>query len=449
VRRLEPFDAAPGHITLKADHIHNWVSEPVERGCLPIDRRQDGDVGARHLPRELRGYVGSGDASRINQLIRRVELLDPFQKERSLLGEEDRFAWIVAELGFVGFDLREIRLEGAVHRHVRRNAPSQVAAELRALRSVLPRASFGGAINLRRNDGVEVQHEAAMQIGQTFERSRLHQERRARTRRGRPCVVLTGTLHTADDLNAPVLRGLRLITQALERDPNFHFIPVIGRASFRSEHVIGTQIGRLAFCLLRHLVDPGDPRLGRPLGHRAVALDAEGIHAEHDRLATVVERADENLDVVVRLDLVAVRQSGVDGAGRSVRPDAEVNRGRRIPDQHLCSIVRRAAVDGGILGESGERYGLTPRRFLQRAVHRDLRVETRDTDPKLIVDPAVHRRVRPRLRTNRQSHKKGQDHRARRLLAMQSRRSVDVRVSWCPSESNPQFPVKASSSDRM
>ena len=83
-----------------------------------VDRGEKGHLGARRFAGELGRGDGLHDPPRVDQLARRVELLDPVEKEGPLLGEEERGAWIEDELAGIGFDLREIRMEGAVERQV-------------------------------------------------------------------------------------------------------------------------------------------------------------------------------------------------------------------------------------------------------------------------------------------------------------------------------------------
>src|SRR5207253_7869756 len=68
---------------------------------------------------------------------------------------------------------------------------------------------------------------------------------------------------------------------------------------------------------------------------------------------------------------------------------AEVDRCRRVPDQHLRRIGGRNPVVGGELGESGQYGRLLPHRFRQRAVDGDVGLDAGDADVELVVAAAV------------------------------------------------------------
>ncbi len=102
-----------------------------------------------------------------------------------------------------------------------------------------------------------------------------------------------------------------------------------------------------------------------------------------------------NLHVVVGRDLVAIGERRVHGAVRLERANADVQRGRRIPDQHLRRIGRGDAVERRELREAGEQRGLLPDRFVEHTVdHRDARLalDARNVDLELIVTSDVRRR---------------------------------------------------------
>src|SRR5688500_20069858 len=52
--------------------------------------------------------------ARVGDVQGRIEEVEPFEKERTLFGEEDREASIDGDLGYVRFDLREVGVEGEV-----------------------------------------------------------------------------------------------------------------------------------------------------------------------------------------------------------------------------------------------------------------------------------------------------------------------------------------------
>ena len=118
---------------------------------------------------------------------------------------------------------------------------------------------------------------------------------------------------------------------------------VIGDSPHRLEDEIRTEIGRLA---LHHRVVEPVAGGGAGLHQSPVRLHAERIDREDRRLAAVVEGAEQNLDVVVGGDPIAVGQGGVNRPVRLERPDPEVNRGRGVPDQHLGTVRRGNPIGG-------------------------------------------------------------------------------------------------------
>ncbi len=73
---------------------------------------------------------------------------------------------------------------------------------------------------------------------------------------------------------------------------------------------------------------------------RAVLLHAEGVHAEEEGPPPVVVSVEEDLDLVVAADVVAVGAGGADHVAVGlVRPDAEVDRGGAVPHEHLGLLL--------------------------------------------------------------------------------------------------------------
>src|SRR6266851_8301547 len=66
------------------------------------------------------------DRARVNGLDRRVEKLAAFEKERAALGKENREALIRRDDRRVGFDLREIGIDGGVDRRIVVRRPFQI-----------------------------------------------------------------------------------------------------------------------------------------------------------------------------------------------------------------------------------------------------------------------------------------------------------------------------------
>src|SRR5215469_9463553 len=134
-------------------------------------------------------------------------------------------------------------------------------------------------------------------------------------------------LHVADDVDAPILRILLLELDAAEGNANLDFITVRREMPFRLVDEVGAEIDRRR---------PGRsnvvPRAQDPFGDRAVLLHAERIDAKGNRMPTVNERREDDLDIVVAADLVPVGQGGVDGPMGLERTDSKVDRRRAVPD---------------------------------------------------------------------------------------------------------------------
>src|SRR3954471_13581024 len=185
----------------------------------------------------------------------------------------------------------------------------------------------------------------------------------------------------ADDVQVPRLRIGRLVLEVLERNANLHLVAVVSYTPFGAEDEILAEIGRDA---PRQRRRPAAGQCLTLLDDGAVHLDTQRIDAENVRLPVVVEGAEQDLDVVVRRDLVAIGESGVRGAVLLEGTDAEVDGGRRVPDEDLGGVGGGDPVLGRELGEAGENRRLLPHRLLERAVDGDVRLDARDGDAGLV-----------------------------------------------------------------
>jgi hypothetical protein len=150
-------------------------------------------------------------------------------------------------------------------------------------------------------------------------------------------------LHQADDVDPPGLLLFRLEANALERDPDFYLVAVVGHPALGVEDVVRAEVGPLPF---DHRVVEAVATGGAGLHQRTIGLHPEGVDREDAGLASVVEGAEEDLDVVVRFDPVAIGERCMHGAVRLEGPDTEVNGGGGVPDQHLGGINRRHSIGG-------------------------------------------------------------------------------------------------------
>ena len=83
------------------------------------------------LAGQLDGVIGVDDGPGVNDVDRRLERVDAFQKERAFLVIEDREPLIDGQHELIGFDLREIRVRRERRIHRRREAEIQRDAGFR------------------------------------------------------------------------------------------------------------------------------------------------------------------------------------------------------------------------------------------------------------------------------------------------------------------------------
>ena len=177
---------------------------------------------------------------------------------------------------------------------------------------------------------------------------------------------MPGGLHGAHHVQLPGVHIPVAIAEALERNRDLHFVAAVGDAPLGAPHVVGREI--------RGFACPGGgareaaARCRTGFGEHAVALDPEGIDGEHQRLPTVVVGAEEQLDVVVLRDAVAVGQCCAHAARGRMGSHAHVQCRAAVPHQHLRAVLRGNPIGGKELGESGEDGRGAPFRFVEHAV---------------------------------------------------------------------------------
>ena len=193
----------------------------------------------------------------------------------------------------------------------------------------------------------------------------------------------------ARNVEPPILGIAGGKLDAPKRNPDHDLVAVGRQVPLGLVHEVRTQVSRGCARLVRNTVPA---RQCRALGDRAVGLHAEWIDGEDERLTRVDERTDNDVDVVVAADVVPVGECDVYRAVRLERADAEIQGGRRVPDEHLRGIHGWLAIDRRVLRESGEHGGLLPDRCAQRAVDRYRLVDPWHLDQPLtgaaVVNPA-------------------------------------------------------------
>ena len=199
---------------------------------------------------------------------------------------------------------------------------------------------------------------------------------------------MPGGLHRPHDIQLPLLLAARCISQALEGNLDLHLVAVVGHVALGLPDVVGRKVGRFASA---HEATGEAATLHRTrFDQHAVALDAERIHGEQHRLTTVVVGAEEELDVVVGRDLVAVGQVVSHRARRRIGPDTHMQRGGRVEHEHLGAVTRRHAVGWEVLREPREQRSLAPDRLVQHAIDLDRRRVARGRDGERPAAAVIH-----------------------------------------------------------
>ena len=211
-----------------------------------------------------------------------------------------------------------------------------------SLRVVGPPARRPGAPSIVPvSSGCQVQHQPALQLREAVERARPGPgRRRPRACAGAQesscafhcCMRVTWRPH-----DWRVRRGE---AQGLEgnRAPRPRSRPRVSRP-FESNTKSGDRSGSS-----RPVASPSKPppRVAGALDQHAVRLHAQRVHREVERLAAVVERGQEDADLVLGVEAVAVGERRPHRARRRVRAHAEVDRGGGVEDEHLGRLVAGA-----------------------------------------------------------------------------------------------------------
>ena len=238
------------------------------------------------------------------------------------------------------------------------------------------------AVHVGRELGVHVHDQTAPQPGEPAQAARLDQVARAGAHGGRPVVLVPGVLGDPDDLEAPVLRVGALIADALERDADLDLIAPGRNVAARLVHEVGAEIHDA-------IEPPGADAAASgarvlAFAAHAVLLDSERVHREKQGAAMVVVRVQQDLDVVVGVDVVAVGEGGAHHVPVGfVGADAEVDRVGGVPHERDRGIRRGTAVHGAILREAGEPGGGAPDGLVEHPVDDRCRLEPRRADVEL------------------------------------------------------------------
>ena len=313
-------------------------------------------------------------------------MLESFEKERPLLGEEQREALVRRHLADVGLYLGKVGVRRRVEAQVLGDAPPQRPAQVR-LAFVDVGECPGRAVHLGGELGRRIHHQTTMESRESDEGAGLDQKTRARANRGSPRVFGPRVLGLTHDLHPPILRVARLVAQRLEGNANFDLVAEVREPAARLVYVVGIEVDDRVEPATRLRAAGGGLESVTP---HAVLLNTERIDREEERAAVVVIGVEEDLDAVVGVDVVPIGQRGShDLAVRLVGADSEVDRIGRVPDQHLGRICRGPPVHGAILRESDEPRSAQPDRLVEHAVHGHARLDAGDRDGELSGEAVV------------------------------------------------------------
>src|SRR2546423_5708540 len=91
---------------------------------LVVAGDERGDVQSTNFSGEFGARFWRDNPACVNELIGRIEQFESVEKERTLFRIEQREAFVEKHLANVGFNLREIRIDGAVECEVLADSPA-------------------------------------------------------------------------------------------------------------------------------------------------------------------------------------------------------------------------------------------------------------------------------------------------------------------------------------
>ena len=324
------------------------------------------------VPSELAGELGArqrvGNAPRVDQVVGRREEFDPFEEERAPLRIEERKPLVDGDQPGIGFDLRKIRVDGAIEGDVgetEADIPAEIGVQLATIKPAIrvPRAR-----EIRGDGGLELGHHAPLDVVNPLERPRLRQERRIGTPDIGPGVFVAGALGRPRDVDSPRLLRTAGVAQRLERNPHLDGIAEIGTSTLRLPEKVRIPVDRAR----DHSGASREPTLAPD----PVILDTVGIAAEEVRAPMVVEGVEVDAHLIIAGDVVALGKGRSHRAGVAiVGEDAEVHRRRRIPHQYHGGILCRPTIHRPQLVEVGHSGRCAPDRFVEHPVEDNLRLD--------------------------------------------------------------------------
>ena len=128
---------------------------------LVVARYNRCDVETTEFSGQLCTGLRRDDLTSIDQLIGRIEQLEPVEKERALLWIEESESLIEQNLPDVGLDLREIGIDGSVEREILADPPPHITAKLSLPLIVATIADRRRAICMSRHGRCRLEHQSA------------------------------------------------------------------------------------------------------------------------------------------------------------------------------------------------------------------------------------------------------------------------------------------------
>ncbi len=338
--------------------------EPQRRLPGLVRREEHAGGVSPHLAGQLHRVIGIDDRAGVNHADRRLERVDPLEKERPLLGIEDRKPLIERQHELVGFDLREIRIGG--ERRIQRRREAEIHRDA----GLCFRGLVGRTIGTRR-------------AGPCGDRGRHDLERPAFADVDQP-VQATGLVEQARSI-------------AFERHPRHLFVPIatdealnvqaprggspasIAQRGKGNGGLDGIAVGVDRALRIDHEVH-GEVGLATSFGVDAVGLNPVRVEEDVIGAASILKRIEVDADAVVIANRVAPWHRRADAAGAIGRTKREIECPSVVADQELGRFRRRDVVAGLDLTEIVHAHRMPPDRLVQPAVDDRCGVEPRRGD---------------------------------------------------------------------
>src|SRR6266446_4225139 len=156
-------------------------------------------------------------------------------------------------------------------------------------------------------------------------------------------------LHSPEDVQPPALNFRILVAKAFKWYPHLDFIPPIDDTSLRLEEVFRIEIHASSERIDVPKSPAGCRRTSRASSKlcapRSVLLDTIRIDAEEERDLSRVVGIEQDLDLILAVDVVAVGvRRAHDVAVNLSSANPEVDRVGRVPHQNFSGLVRRTSI---------------------------------------------------------------------------------------------------------